>query len=161
MGKAFIIIQSTLSVTSECSKKKLLLVYQLTLPEVLAVMGWSERKVWKYYFIGWDIYPISGYPTIINLNEVVFVQYLSTVLYIADTIKKLIDMSNKSIRKFLLFHWSQKVNGNSENQSSSNIFARLSELMQLSCLMLCTKNIIHMIMENYSTLLTRRYHVRH
>ena len=50
-------------------------------------------------------YLISIYPTIVDLNDVMFIQHLDTALYRADIIKKLIEQSKKMPRKLLRVHW--------------------------------------------------------
>ena len=40
-----------------------------------------------------DFYRISRYPTIVEMNEVMFIEHLDTAIYRADIIKKLIDQS--------------------------------------------------------------------
>ena len=54
--KAFIMIQSTLLVTSKCSQKNIFPIYQLTLPEGLRIMvrqtlGPAEQNGRNHYFI--------------------------------------------------------------------------------------------------------------
>ena len=46
-----------------------------------------------------DFYRISGYPTIVDMNEVMFIEQLDTTLYRSDTRKNIIDQSNTKARE--------------------------------------------------------------
>ena len=47
-----------------------------------------------------DFYRISGYPTIVDMNEVMFIEQLDTTLYRSDTRKNIIDQSNTKAKEY-------------------------------------------------------------
>ena len=81
-----------------------------------------------------DVYHVSVYPNIFDLNEVIFIQKLDTALVRAETGKKLIHQPNTNYKEASPGPLIPGKKWNCGIKSSSTIFPHSLELIELTCL---------------------------
>ena len=136
------------------------MTYLLTLMKGLRIMGINfmmritkSMKVlihWVQYF-----YRTSVDPTIIDFNEVVFIQQLETTMYRAETTKKKIYQSRTRSKEASPVPLESESKWKEWGPNFIKYMSTLSRVNVISCLMCCTNFSIHVQKVTSPNLLTR------